>query len=74
MQGNRVTGAQINIWWKGWTPSVRSSIGESKPSAPAHDWDAARAGCSGVTWGALDKVAHDPALPGYTDVLIHCER
>jgi hypothetical protein len=35
---------------------------------------AAREGCEGLTWGPLDKVAHHPALPGYLDLMIHCER
>ena len=38
------------------------------------DWQAAKAGCQTVTWGPLDRVAHHPSLPGWTDLLIHCER
>lgn len=75
MQGNQVTGAQINYLVEG-LDAVGSFVDQGNLSQAPQltDWDAARAGCSGVTWGALDKVAHDPALPGYTDVLIHCER
>lgn len=38
------------------------------------DWQAARDGCHGLTWGPLDKVAHHPSLPGWTDLRVHCER
>lgn len=38
------------------------------------DWDAARKGCGGIVWGPLDKVAHHPSLPGWTDIRVHCER
>jgi hypothetical protein len=41
------------------------------------DWHGAH-GCTkdGITdrWGALDYVAHDPTLPGWTDQRIYCER
>ncbi|MBE3117420.1 MAG: hypothetical protein IMZ50_01525 [Candidatus Atribacteria bacterium] len=38
------------------------------------DWGAARTGCNGVYWGPTDKIAHHPSLPGWMDLLIHCER
>lgn len=34
----------------------------------------AKSGCQGLTWGALNKVVHSLSLPGYTDLIIHCER
>lgn len=38
------------------------------------DWNAARNGCLGQTWGPLLKVAHNPTLAGWTDLAVDCER
>lgn len=29
---------------------------------------------STTNWGTIDRAAHHPALPGWTDQRIHCER
>ncbi|MCL4529834.1 MAG: hypothetical protein M1282_10525 [Chloroflexi bacterium] len=75
LKDNTVTGAHINYFIEG-LDVLGAFIDENNISLSPQfsDWDAARHGCNGVTWGALDKVAHDPTLPGYTDLLIHCER
>jgi hypothetical protein len=75
LKDNTVTGAHINYFIEG-LDVLGTFIDQNNVSqAPQlSDWNAAKHGCNGVTWGASDKVAHDPTLPGYTDVLIHCER
>jgi hypothetical protein len=75
MRDNTVTGAQINYLVEG-LAMFGQFIDENNISLTPQrsDWGAARTGCNGVTWGALDKVAHDPSLPGYTDLRIQCER
>jgi hypothetical protein len=72
---NNVTGAHINYLVEG-LDLVGSLIEERNTStAPRRsDWEASRRGCDGIYWGALDKVAHHPTLPGWTDKRIHCER
>jgi hypothetical protein len=75
MKDNTVTGAQINYLIEGF--DIQGTfIDENNLSQTPRlsDWQAARGGCDGLTWGALDKVAHHPSLPGYTDLRIHCER
>jgi hypothetical protein len=75
MSDNVVSGAHINYLIEGVDllgPFVdRGNISQTPRLS---DWQAANAGCDGLTWGALDKVAHHPGLPGYTDLRIHCER
>jgi hypothetical protein len=75
LKDNIVSGAQINYLIEGFA-IFGQFIDENNISLTPQlsDWAAARSGCFGVTWAALDKVAHDPSLPGYTDLLIHCER
>ncbi len=75
LKDNIVSGAQINYLVEGFD-AIGQFIDENNLSqAPQlSDWQAARNGCQGVRWGALDKVAHDPVLPDYMNLLIHCER
>ncbi len=72
---NQVSGAQINYLVEG-LDLVGSLIEQNNLSTAPRlsDWEAARRGCNGLTWGPLDKVAHHPSLPGWTDLLVHCER
>jgi hypothetical protein len=72
---NRVRGAHINYLIEG-TDFLGEFIDRDNQSESPRlsDWGAARTGCEGVTWGALDKVAHHPSLDGWTDLLVHCER
>lgn len=75
MKDNSVTGAHVNYLIEGFI--IRGQfIDENNISISPRqsDWEAARLGCEGVKWGPLDKVAHHSSLPGYSDVLIHCER
>ena len=75
IKNNVVTGAQINYLVEGFD-ILGQFIDENNISQTPRvsDWQAAKTGCNGVTWGALNKVAHHPTLPGYTDLRIHCER
>ncbi len=75
LKDNTVTGAQINYLIDGFD-ILGTFVDENNVSQSPQlsDWYAAKHGCNGVTWGALDKVAVNPSLPGYTDVLIQCER
>jgi hypothetical protein len=73
LMDNSVTGAHINYLVEGFLIKGQF-IDENNISLSPHqsDWRAARFGCYGFTWGPLDKVAHHPSLPGYTDLMIHC--
>ncbi len=75
LKDNTVSGAHINYFIEG-LDVLGTFIDENNISLTPQlsDWYAAQHGCNGVTWGAFDKVAHDPSLPSYTDLLIHCER
>jgi hypothetical protein len=75
LQDNVVAGAQINYFIEG-VDIMGQLIEQNNTSQTPRlsDWHAAKTGCDGITWGALDKAAHDPALPGWTDIRIHCER
>ena len=75
LRDNVVTGANINYLIEG-VDNIGEFIDENNISQTPQvsDWQAAKSGCNGVTWGALDKVAHHPSLAGYTDLRIHCER
>jgi hypothetical protein len=75
LKNNTVTGAHINYLIEGFIITGQFIDENNISSSPRQsDWYAARFGCHGVTWGPLDKVAHHPSLPGYTDLPIHCER
>jgi hypothetical protein len=71
---NTVTGAQINYLVEG-LDLVGTLIqdGNVSNTPQRSDWGASRVGCDGITWGALDFVAHDPSLPNWTNLRIHCE-
>jgi hypothetical protein len=75
MKDNTVTGAHINYLIEGFIIKGQF-IDENNTSLTPRlsDWQASRTGCNGITWGPLDKVAHDPSLPNYVDLEIHCER
>ncbi len=75
LKDNSVSGAQINYLVEG-LDAIGQFIDQNNLSQTPRlsDWQAAKSGCNGVKWGALDKVAHDPVLAGYIDLLIHCER
>jgi len=75
LKDNSVSGAHVNYLIEGFLIKGQF-IDENNISLEPRqsDWDAARFGCEGITWGPTDKVAHHPSLPGYTDIRIHCER
>ncbi len=75
LKDNTVTGAHINYLIEGFD-ILGTFIDENNISETPRlsDWQAARTGCDGLTWGPLGKVAHHPSLPGYTDLRVHCER
>jgi hypothetical protein len=75
MKNNVVNGAHINYLIEGFDILGQFIDQDNVSQTPrVSDWQAAKTGCNGVKWGALDKVAHHPSLPGYTDLRIHCER
>lgn len=76
---NHVEGAHINYLVEGL--DLEGTLVESgNTSGPPRlsDWQSAREGCwdgsAQVTWGPIDRVAHHPTLPGWTDQWVHCER
>lgn len=72
---NSVTGAHINYLIEGFLVKGDFIDENNISSSPQQsDWETARYGCDGLTWGPLDKVAHHTSLPDYTDLRIHCER
>jgi parallel beta-helix repeat protein len=73
LRDNFVSGAQINYLVEGLDGEIEDTNNVSVTPRMT-DWQAAKSGCKGITWGALDRVAHHPSLPGWTDMLIHCER
>ena len=72
---NNVTGTHINYLVEG-LDQVGALIDSGNVSNTPRwsDWGASRTGCNGVYWGPKDFVAHHPSLPGWADLLIHCER
>ena len=75
LKDNTVSGANINYLIEGFDFQGQF-IEENNISLTPRlsDWQAARSGCNGKTWGPLDKVAHHPAYSDWTDLAIHCER
>lgn len=73
LQDNFVSGAHIDYLIEGLDGEIVET-GNVSETPRLTDWQAARQGCEGRTWGPLERVAHHPALPGWTDRLIHCER
>jgi len=75
LKDNIVTGANINYLVEGFD-ALGQFIDENNISQTPRrsDWQAARTGCNGITWGPLDKVAHHPSLPNWTNRVVHCER
>jgi hypothetical protein len=80
LKGNHVSGAQVNYLIEGLDlVGTLVESGNTSETPRMTDWESAKAGCpredgSFDTWGTLDKVAHHPSLPGWTDQRIHCER
>jgi len=72
---NNVSGAHVNYLVEG-LDEVGSLVESGNVSTAPRwsDWDAARHGCGGLTWGPTDRIAHHPSLPGWTDLRVHCER
>jgi len=79
LKDNYVSGAQINYLIEG-LDLVGTLVESGNTSGPPQmsDWEAAKLGCyaNGTVdyWGAIDRVAHHPTLPGWTDQRVHCER
>jgi hypothetical protein len=75
LKDNVITGANINYLIEGFDLQGQFTDENNISRAPRlSDWQVARTGCNGITWGPLDKVAHHPALPNWTNLEIHCER
>ncbi|MBU1935317.1 hypothetical protein KKF04_04635 [Patescibacteria group bacterium] len=75
LRDNTITGAHINYLIEGFIIKGQFIDENNVSLSPRQsDWEAARLGCEGLTWGPLGKVAHNPSLSGYIDLKIHCER
>jgi hypothetical protein len=74
LSGNYVSGAHINYLVEGLDLNGTLTENNNTSGPPRQsDWESSH-GCNGVTWGPLDRVAHHPSLPGWSDVRVHCER
>jgi hypothetical protein len=79
LTGNYVSGAQVNYLIEGLDlVGTLVESGNTSGSPRMTDWEAAKTGCwNGVdydTWGAIDRVANHPTLPGWVNQRIHCCR
>jgi parallel beta-helix repeat protein len=78
LTGNYVSGAQINYLIEGMDVSgTLVEWGNSSGAPRMTDWqDDAYCSRAGKidSWGAIDRVAHHPTMPGWTDQRVHCER
>jgi hypothetical protein len=78
MRGNYVSGAQVNYLIEGLDLMGEIRLSNNTSGAPRMtDWqDDAYCLRGGQldSWGTIDRVAHHPTLPGWTDQRIHCER
>jgi hypothetical protein len=76
LRDNRVTGAQVNYLVEG--VDLLGSLDKSgnlSVTPRMTDWEG-DAGCwmwgQFDTWATIDKAAHHPSIPGWTDQRIHC--
>ncbi len=78
LQDNTVTGAQVNYLIEGLDlVGTLVESGNVSHTPMRSDWESAQGCWNGVdhdTWAAIDKAAHHPTVPGWTDQRIHCER
>lgn len=75
LMDNTVTGCHINFLIGGLENLGELIIdGNISLDPQPSDWEAAKHGCHGVTWGPLDFVALFPILPGWTEQEVFCER
>ncbi len=75
---NTVTGAQVNFLVEGLDVLGELVVSGNVSNSPQlTDWEGDQ-NCTwdGITdsWGAIDFVAHDPTIEGWTDQRIYCER
>jgi parallel beta-helix repeat protein len=72
---NLVRGAHINYLVQGFEVLGTFEISGNVSEAPQEsDWEAANFGCGGQPWGPIDFVAWKPAIDGWTERAILCER
>ncbi len=72
LRGNTVAGAHVNFLVEGVDGSIDDQ-GNISVGPRSTDWQGAR-DCGGISWEATDRIAHHPALEGWSDVRVHCER
>ena len=78
LAGRTVTSAQVNFLVEGLEVLGELIVSGNISNAPQlTDWEGDQ-DCTwdGITdsWGALDFVAHDPTIHGWTDLRIYCTR
>ena len=73
LHDNNVSGAHIDYVVAGVSGAFTESNNEAGEPRLS-DWNAARTGCLGKTWGPMRKAAHNPTLAGWTDLAVYCER
>ncbi len=73
LRENQVVGAHINYLVEGLDGPIQATNNNSTTPRMS-DWESARYGCDGLTWGPLHRVAHHPSLPGWEELRVHCER
>ena len=75
---NTVTGAQVNFLVEGLDVRGELAVSGNVSNSPQlTDWaDDQNCTWDGImdSWGAIDFVAHDPTIEGWTDQRIYCER
>lgn len=71
LRDNQVTGAHINYLVEGIDGPIEATNNSSE-TPRLSDWETARNGCDGLTWGPLHRVAHHPSLPGWEELRVHC--
>jgi hypothetical protein len=70
---NNVSGAMVD-YVVGGVSGAFSQYHNAAGTPRQSDWEAASAGCLGHTWGPMQYAAHNPTIPGWTDLSIQCER
>jgi hypothetical protein len=75
LTGNYVSGAHVNYLIEGLDSVGMLTESDNSSGLPRlTDWEAATQGCDGVQWDPTNRIAHHPAISGWTNLPIPCER